>query len=268
MQMNTATDNTRAQQLVETRYNWDFFISHPGADTEQAKILYKILYPPSRVFLDAVCMVAGDNWDSTLSAELEASLISVIMITPNTEKAYYEQEEIAMAIDMARADKYTHRVVPVYIELTGEIPRTKIPFGLRRKHSLYIKNTADFAIAGEQLFFALETMKKCEVKKDVEVKRNQEAVMMIASPASSGEFFTGFKEIVRYVGVLLIVSAVLFTVTLGALIIVAFSDTERKDMLLLILGSFCAFFACGFLWLIAKAFKITSQIATGKVNAN
>jgi hypothetical protein len=265
---NTSTNNTDSQQAWETRYNWDFFISHPGPDTGHAEILYNALNPPARVFLDSVSMVPGDNFDSTLPDELEASLISVILITPNTEKAYYAKEEIAMAIDMARADRNTHRVVPVYLQLNGEILQDMIPFGLRQKNSLYIKNSADFAKISERLLLALKIMKRCELKKDEEVTRKQEAVMMVTNPANSVEFFIGFNEIVSFVRVPLLLLASLFTITLAALIIVAISNAGRKDLLLLILGSFCAFFAFGFFWFIARAFKLAPQIANGKINAN
>ena len=134
-----------------SKYAWDFFLSHSSADTDNAKVLYNVLNPPAKVFLDAFSLVPGDNFDVSLPEALQGSLISVILISPNTEQAYYEKEEIAMAIQIARADPDTRRVVPVYMNMTEAKLPAKAPFGLTRKHSLYIYNPDDFTDTGKKL---------------------------------------------------------------------------------------------------------------------
>ncbi len=96
-------------------YEWDFFIAHAGPDTVTAESLYDLLKEKARVFLDNRCLTVGDNWDKKLAEAQRELLITIVLISPNTEDAYYESEEIAAAIALARANETAHRVVPVYL---------------------------------------------------------------------------------------------------------------------------------------------------------
>ncbi len=118
-------------------YRWDFFIAHAGADKAVAEYLYAFLAPESRVFLDSVCLEPGDFWDVEVPAAQKASFITVVLVSSNTGKAYYEHEEILAAIALAREEKERHRVVPLFLD-TGPAVSGAIPYGLRRIHSLRI----------------------------------------------------------------------------------------------------------------------------------
>ena len=132
--------------MSDQAYAWDFFLAHAGADGPQAKELFHLLSSPScRVFLDSECLLLGDDWDLELARAQCASRITVVLVSERAEKAYYQREEIAAAIAMAREDKEKHRVVPVYLdESIG-------PYGLRLKHGLSTKHNAGLGGVAERL---------------------------------------------------------------------------------------------------------------------
>lgn len=114
-------------------YRYDFFLAHAGPDTQAADDLYVLLAPDARVFLDKRCLRLGDNWDSVLPEAQRISRITVVLVSARTEKAYYQKEEIAAAIDMARKEE--HRVVPVYLD-GWPSDSAGVPYGLKRLHGL------------------------------------------------------------------------------------------------------------------------------------
>src|SRR5215213_5066265 len=109
------TDEPTIRGGIEPAYQWDFFLAHAGDDLDVARNLKQKLDPPARAFLDDANVRLGDDWDETLSEAQRSALISVIIVSPNTTKAHYEREEIATAIQMARQDPDTHRVIPVFV---------------------------------------------------------------------------------------------------------------------------------------------------------
>jgi hypothetical protein len=122
--------------MAEDRaYTWDFFLAHAGPDGPIAKDLFDLLAPSCRVFLDNQCLLLGDDWDLALRDAQRASRITVVLVSGRTEKAYYQREEIAAAIAMAREDKEQHRVVPVYLD-DPPFDHEAVPYGLRLKHSV------------------------------------------------------------------------------------------------------------------------------------
>ena len=98
---------------VLTMDSWDIFIAHSGADGREAEILYGLLNDQCRVFLDSRCLRLGDDWDRELARAQRASRVTVVLISATTEHSYYQREEIAAAIEMARQD--AHRVVPMFL---------------------------------------------------------------------------------------------------------------------------------------------------------
>lgn len=78
------------------------------------------------VFLDAHGLLPGDVWPRVLAQAQARSAVTVILVSKHTSGAYYQLEELAEAIEMARHGKSGHRVVPVYLE-----PVEQVPFGLR-----------------------------------------------------------------------------------------------------------------------------------------
>jgi HAD superfamily phosphoserine phosphatase-like hydrolase len=128
---------------------WDLFLAHAGRDQGLAEELYGHINARVRVFLDSKVLRLGDDWDTLLAAAQRASLVTVVLITPGTEAAYYEREEIAAAIDMARQDRERHRVVPIYVPTDAGSP--EVPYGLRLKHGLTLSEQLTLLDAAERL---------------------------------------------------------------------------------------------------------------------
>lgn len=126
---------------------WDFFLAHAAADLDTADELYGKLAPHVRVFLDKRCLKYGDDWDHELAKAQQASRVTVVLISSHTDRAYYEREEIAAAVAMARQDPATHRVVPVYLDYVKQVP-----YGLRTKHAITINDQVDLQDAARELF--------------------------------------------------------------------------------------------------------------------
>lgn len=147
------------------RYKWDFFIAHAGGDTNIAKKLYALLKPHSKVFLDSEELILGDTWDSELTKAQRQSLITIVIVSSKTEKAYYQREEIAVAIQMARDDKQKHRVIPVFMP---GYEKDTVPYGLTILHSLILDNVVEIDIAAEKILVALNKVRKRQksTKKD------------------------------------------------------------------------------------------------------
>jgi hypothetical protein len=117
----------------KTEYLYDFFLAHASADKEAAEELFDLFPPPYRVFLDSRCLKLGDDWDVAISKVQRRSRITVVLVSSRTESAYYQREEIAAAINMARRD--THRVVPIYLDGWPDA-ESEFPYGLRLRHGL------------------------------------------------------------------------------------------------------------------------------------
>jgi hypothetical protein len=114
---------------------WDFFIAHAGEDLEIARKLYGRLKEHARVFLDDECLDPGDPWSARLQEAQSESRITVVLISKDTDKSYYEREEIAAAGEMARDTERQHRLVPIYLEDPDDI---EVPYGLRGLHNMVL----------------------------------------------------------------------------------------------------------------------------------
>lgn len=133
-----------------SEYAWDFFIAHAGADVLEAERLHSLLVTDSTVFLDSKCLKLGDDWDHELSRAQRSSRVTVVLVSKNTNAAYYEREEIAAAIAMARKAKDQHRVVPVYLD--DETARDgEVPYGLRLKHGITVAGTTSLGTVADRL---------------------------------------------------------------------------------------------------------------------
>ncbi len=139
------------------RHKWDFFIAHAGGDTNIAENLYVLLISGSKVFLDSKSLILGDDWDLKLPEAQRLSLITVVIVSPKTESAYYQREEIAAAIQMARSDNLKHRVIPIFMP---GYDRVKVPYGLTLKHSITLGSETEMGIATERLLDALQKVRQ------------------------------------------------------------------------------------------------------------
>ncbi len=79
-------------------YKWDIFLAHAGADLSAAVELYDWLKDYCRVFLDAKVIIPGDHWDHELASAQSESLITAVLISGNTGKAYFTNITIDVSI--------------------------------------------------------------------------------------------------------------------------------------------------------------------------
>ena len=142
--------------MATEKPEWDFFIAHAGADGSAAEQLYDLLAGSAKVFLDTRSLELGDDWDRALVQAQTRSLMSVVLVSSRTDSAYYQREEIAAAIQMARESSEGHRVIPVYLD---DIPAggREVPYGLRVKHGLYVSQTGSLENVAFRL---LETLNR------------------------------------------------------------------------------------------------------------
>jgi hypothetical protein len=144
-------------KMDQAAQRWDFFIAHAGADVAAAERLYDKLAPFGKVFLDRRSLLPGDNWMRALPEAQADSLITVVLISQNTGRAYYESSEIARAIEMSRSESERHRVVPIYLAAAGQMPPK--PYGLEVLHALTIGDDAGYDEAVAQLRAVLQQVK-------------------------------------------------------------------------------------------------------------
>jgi hypothetical protein len=130
--------------------SYDFFIAHAGPDKATAERLFGLLSNQTKVFLDSKSLLLGDDWDQVLPDAQGRSRVTVVLISANTDKAFYQREEIAAAIDMARSGEGHHRVVPIYLGARAPSGPT-IPYGLRVKHGLTVSDQQDVQYVAARL---------------------------------------------------------------------------------------------------------------------
>jgi hypothetical protein len=92
----------------------------------------------------------GDNWDAALAKAQRNSNITVVLVSSHTQSAYYQREEVAAAIAMAREDGHRHRVVPLFLDDANN-DTNAIPYGLRLKHGVRISRPNDMKSAALRL---------------------------------------------------------------------------------------------------------------------
>ena len=72
-----------------------------------------------------------------------------MLISKNTASAYYQREEVAAAIALARKAGDRHRVVP--LDLNVDPAHPDVPYGLRLKHGISLGVDVDLARAAARL---------------------------------------------------------------------------------------------------------------------
>jgi hypothetical protein len=139
-------------------YEWDIFLAHAGADKASAEALYDLLTESAKVFLDTRSLELGDDWDQALPNAQSRSLLTVVLVSTRTDQAYYQREEIATAIQMAREDPTTHRVIPVFLD-DPSTAKGQMPYGLRVKHGLYLSEAGNLENIAFRLLSALSKLR-------------------------------------------------------------------------------------------------------------
>jgi GGDEF domain-containing protein len=121
---------------------YHFFIAHASKDGYGAQVLYDALTARSaRVFLDAVSVPLGSRWDERIPEALRTARVALVLISSSSDEAYFQQEEIQMAIQLSRSPTSSPVVVPIYV---GEFDEKTIPYGLRRIQALQIDDINNF----------------------------------------------------------------------------------------------------------------------------
>ncbi|WP_179137710.1 toll/interleukin-1 receptor domain-containing protein [Candidatus Entotheonella palauensis] len=128
--------NAILQQMIReiTVGRYHFFIAYASPDFRQARDLYfklqdELRDEPDKVFFDRQQIQPGDPWPPRLSEALAASRAVVVLISSHTRAAFYEQEEIARAIQLARQQPDRHTMIPVLLESLPEGPEG-LPYGM------------------------------------------------------------------------------------------------------------------------------------------
>ena len=131
-----------------TTPTWDIFLAHASTALSHAEHLYDLLKDQCRVFLDSRCLLPGANWDIEIPRAQSAARVTVVLVTESTAIAYYEREEIAAAVALAR--HYQHRVVPVFLgKKIGDID--SLPYGLRVLHGINVHDAQEMPRCAEEL---------------------------------------------------------------------------------------------------------------------
>lgn len=147
----TATDvldrHAQPNRVLLGALSYDFFLAHAGPDTAMAERLYDLLVTKTRVFLDTKSLLLGEDWDRAIAEAQRCSRVTVVLVSANTDAAFYQREEIAAALDLGRRGEATHRVVPVYLGLVAP----DVPYGLRLKHGLTVSDKLPIQQVAAQL---------------------------------------------------------------------------------------------------------------------
>ena len=106
---------------------WHVFIAYPARERAAADGLYAALIREGAVvFLDHQALRPGDSWPAKIAAAQRDARVTAVLVSKNTERAFYQNEEITHAIALFRKDSERHRVVPVYLDDEADPP-----YGLR-----------------------------------------------------------------------------------------------------------------------------------------
>jgi hypothetical protein len=163
---------------------WDFFIAHAGVDTPVAEQLYDLLAGSARVFLDSRSLELGDDWDSALATAQQQSRITVVLVSQQSDAAYYQRVEVAQAINISRNASDNHRVIPLYVDEASTKGTSAQP-GLNLKHGLFLSSTVTLETAAFRL---LATLKRLQYRTVLFDSRDGAASHFRAYPNS---FWTG-----------------------------------------------------------------------------
>jgi hypothetical protein len=125
---------------------WDVFIAHAGADTGPAKELAAALAEENLgSFLDAAQLRPGGSWPNELKAALARSRVIAVLVSRHSDKAYYLQEEVAIAVAISRKPSSSLRIVPIMLRGADQM---HLPYGTFTRHAFYEEHGGWSAVAG------------------------------------------------------------------------------------------------------------------------
>lgn len=137
--MNPPASKLPRKELLEDP-NWDVFVAYSSPDRTIACEVAESLRAYLRVFIDVDEIKIGDQWDHVLRNAIETSSVVLVVVSPTTDSAFYEREELLRAIERMRRNPDDCAVVPLYIG--GLSPSdSRIPYGLKPLQGISLSNT-------------------------------------------------------------------------------------------------------------------------------
>ncbi len=118
--------------MIRGLKSFDFFISYAGPDIEYAEMLSDALRPVGTIFLASRSVLPGEDWPARLATVIRDTWVTLVIISRHTPAAYFQREEILLAVEEARAG--FHAVIPIRLAGRGEMP--SLPVGLKSKNCL------------------------------------------------------------------------------------------------------------------------------------
>ncbi|HEX2871440.1 MAG TPA: TIR domain-containing protein, partial [Polyangiaceae bacterium] len=159
-----------------TTQAWDCFIAYPGGQRAFAEELANMLSGRLRVFFDRRSLQPGDNWAKAIVSALESTYVTIVIVSPETDRAYYEQEEIQRALARARGSDPTRRVVPIFVG--GTTPDdADIPYGLRLKQGFTVGSSQELSTLADKIAGLVE-----EIRDRVALEEDGEEPRQLSAP--------------------------------------------------------------------------------------
>ncbi len=118
--------------MIRDFKSYDFFISYAGHDIAYAETLSDALQPIGRIFFAPRSELLGEDWPTRLATAIRDTWVTLVIISRHTPAAYFQREEILLAVEEARAGFQT--VIPIRLATRGEMP--SLPVGLKSKNCL------------------------------------------------------------------------------------------------------------------------------------
>lgn len=139
-------------------FEFDAFIAYAQADAACAEKLHTLLSTVGyRVFLAPRTLDPGVDWSKEINAALVGSLVTVVLVSPFYDAAYYLKAEVETAIELMRLDK-RRRVVPVY--LSPDRGLDGVPSFLRPLQSLSLQSDSAFLEVAHRLEGVLRQLRR------------------------------------------------------------------------------------------------------------
>ncbi|QDT25123.1 hypothetical protein Enr10x_04170 [Gimesia panareensis] len=129
---------------------WDIFIAYPSSDRLLAKRIADSLRPFLNVFIDIDQLRIGNSWDLELQKAVNSSIVVLVIVTENSNKAFFERDEILRALDRMKKESESCIVVPVFA--AGVEPDSEsIPYGLRPLQGFILDKDQELENLGRML---------------------------------------------------------------------------------------------------------------------
>lgn len=148
--------------MKEEIIRYHCFIAHGNKDIRNAINLYNILTTQGLVvYLDVMSLKPGDLWDNELKKAQYESLVTLILISNETDSSFYLKEEIAYAIEMSI--KLNRKLIPIYYNNSVN-SQLKTPYGLKRIQSLHVTLEKGLEQVSEEVLSVVNKIDKTNFK--------------------------------------------------------------------------------------------------------